>query len=130
MGTIAKSLILYADRVYMWTSDDIEVEIESVEYTEMIVAIKTPVGVVSLAGCVTRTEGLLRISGAHIGGLWRGALGRAGLNAIAQKVMEVADVEEIVIQGGVRTTGRNRGRPPREFRFTRLRSRTSCRGAH
>jgi hypothetical protein len=50
-------------------------------------------------------------------GLTPGALGRAGLNAIGRKLLEEADVDQIVIQGGARTTGRGKGRRPRPFRF-------------
>jgi hypothetical protein len=45
------------------------------------------------------------------------ALGRAGLNAIGRKLLEEADVDQIVIEGGTRTTGKNPGRPPKVFRF-------------
>jgi hypothetical protein len=45
------------------------------------------------------------------------ALGRAGLNAIGRKILEEADVDQIVIEGGTRTTGKNPGRPPKAFRF-------------
>ena len=42
---------------------------------------------------------------AHIDGLKPDALGRAGLNAIGRKVLEEADVDQIIIEGSVRTTG-------------------------
>lgn len=117
VGTIAKSLILYADRVYMWTNDDIGLDLLFVEHEEMIVRVTTPAGSLELAGSVSRKGRTLHVEGAHVQGLHPGALGRGGLNAIGRKLMELADVDQIIIQGGVRSTGCNRGRAPRPFRF-------------
>jgi hypothetical protein len=44
--------------------------------------------------------------------LWPGAR-PAGLNAIGRKLLEVTDVDQIIIQGATRTTGRNPGRIPK-----------------
>ena len=70
-----------------------------------------PGGSTSIVGRV------MRIERAHVEGLTIGALGRAGLNAIGRKLLEVADVDEIIIQGGTRTTGRAQGKVPRPIRF-------------
>ncbi len=101
----------------MWTNNDIEVELLVVEWEEMIVRIATPAGVLELAGSVSRIGRVLHVDGAHVQGLHPGALKLAGLHAIGRKLMELADVDQIVIQGGVRSTGRNRGRRPRPFCF-------------
>lgn len=103
----------------MWDSALIEVLLDDVEDDEVIVEIVTPVGTLEVAGCVSIIGRVLYVKGAHAQGLTSGALKRAGLNAICRKVLEVANVDEIVIQGGVRTTGRNQGRPPKPFRFPR-----------
>jgi hypothetical protein len=103
----------------MWTTEDITVEIEDAEDSVMIVAITTPAGVVRICGSVTVVGRTLRIDGAHVGGVSPGALGRAGLNVIAQKLLMEADVDEIVIQGSARTSGRYRGKVPRAIRFPR-----------
>ena len=101
----------------MWASEEITIEIGLVEDEVMIVEITTPAGMVQIIGNVTRVGRVLHVRKAHIDGLHGGALGRAGLNAIGRKLLEEADVDEIVIEGGTRTTGKNPGRPPRVFRF-------------
>ena len=83
----------------------------------MIVRVAVPVGVLELIGSFSRIGRVLHIEGAHVQGLAPGALGRAGLNAIGRKLLKEPDVDEIVIQGGARTTGRNKGRLPRAIRF-------------
>ena len=96
----------------MWASDQIVVEIEEAERSEIIVTI-------ALMANVSIVDRTLRMNRAHAEGLKPGALGRAGLNAIGRKLLELADVDEIVIQGSTRTTGRNPGTIPRPIRFPR-----------
>jgi hypothetical protein len=48
-------------------------------------------------------------------------LGRDGLNALAQVIMEDLDVEQISVQGGIRTTGLRPGHAPKLVRFGRRR---------
>ena len=55
---------------------------------------------------------VLRVDAAQIEGLTPGAIGRAGINAALRKLLVEADVEQIVIQGAVRTTGKGQGRKP------------------
>jgi hypothetical protein len=101
----------------MWTSDQINIEIEAADHPVMIVTVTTPIGTIEIIGSVTRRGRVLRLDRVHVQGLAPGALGRAGLNAIGRKLLEEADVDEIVIQGGARTTGRNKGKQPRPIRF-------------
>jgi hypothetical protein len=103
----------------MWTSDQITLEIDDVEHPEMIVVITTPVGIISLMAGVSIVNRVLRMDRTHIGGLKPGSLGRAGLNAVGRKLMELADVDQIIIQGSARTAGRNEGKTPRPIRFPR-----------
>jgi hypothetical protein len=101
----------------MWTSDRITVEIEAVDHPVMIVTVTMPVGTIEIIGSVTRRGRVLHLDRVHVQGLASGALGRAGLNAIGRKLLEEADVDEIILQGGTRTTGRNKGKRPPPFRF-------------
>jgi hypothetical protein len=103
----------------MWTEADIEIEIDQVAGSLVLVAVRLPVGVVELMGYIRIDARVLHIDDAHIAGLSPGALGRAGLNAVGRKLLEVADVDEIILQGSARTTGRNRGKVPRRIRFAR-----------
>jgi hypothetical protein len=103
----------------MWSSNDVEIEIDLVEDPVAILVIRTPIGVLELIGSFSLVERVLSIDRVHVQGLAVGSLGRAGLNAIGRKLLEVADVDQIVVQGGVRTTGRNKGKLPRPIRFPR-----------
>jgi hypothetical protein len=103
----------------MWTTDEIAEEIDVVDHAETVIIVTTPAGVVSIMASVSIIDRVLRLDGVHVGGLKPGTLGRAGLNAIGYKLMELADVDEIVFQGSARTTGRNQGKVPRPIRFPR-----------
>jgi hypothetical protein len=110
----------YAISVYvMWTLDQIVVEIEEAEGSEIVVTISTPVGVMRLMSDVSIVDRTLRMNRVHVEWLKPGALARIGLNAIGCKLLELADVDEIIIQGSARTTGRSPGRRPRPIRFPR-----------
>jgi hypothetical protein len=101
---------------YMWDGL-IKVFLEDGEGDVAIVRIDTPAGVIKIAGSLLWDGAVLYVNEAHIEGLYPGALGREGLNAIGCKLLEEANVEKIVIAGSVRTTGRNPGRRPKVFRF-------------
>ena len=107
----------YKRNAYMWRSTSIAIEIVQAEGHEAIVAIDTPAGRLELMGTISIGGRVLTISGAHVQGLEPGRLGRTGLNAIGRALLDIADVDQIIIQGGVRTTGRRQGRRPRAFRF-------------
>jgi hypothetical protein len=101
----------------MMESGKIAIEVSLVDEEVMLVEITTPVGTVEVLGNVTRVGRVLYIRKAHIDGLYPGALRRSGLNAICQKILEEADVDQIVVEGGSRSTGKNRGRVPKAFRY-------------
>jgi hypothetical protein len=100
----------------MWTEADIVAEYE-IDGPVVLVTMTTPVGLVTILGEMTVVDEVLHIVRAHVGGLHRGALGRGGLNAVGRKLLEMADVEKIVIQGSARTTGRRKGKVPGTIRF-------------
>jgi hypothetical protein len=111
---------IYANSVYVvWTIDQISIEIDDVDHPVAVLVITTPAGALSLIGSVSIAGRVMRIDRAHVEGLEMGALGRAGLHAIGRKLLEIADVDEIIIQGGTRTTGRTKGKVPRPIRFPR-----------
>jgi hypothetical protein len=111
---------IYANSVYIVeATDQISIEIEDVDHPVAVAVITTPAGTLSLIGGISIVGRVMRIDRAHVEGLTIGALGRAGLNAIGRKLLEVADVDEIIIQGGTRTTGRAKGKVPRPIRFPR-----------
>lgn len=115
----------------MWPLDQITIDIgdadNSIEPPIVMIRITTPAGIIELLGAAWYDGRTLHISEAHIGGLSRGACGRAGLNAIGKKFLEVAVVDEIIIQGAARSTGRNVGKVPRAIRFPHREDRAGAR---
>ena len=103
----------------MWTSADITVEIEAAEGRTMIATVRTPAGVLQIIAEVHLASRTLWARKAHVQGLSPGALGRAGLNAVARKFLEEADAEALVVEGAARTTGANPHRRPRSVRYPR-----------
>ena len=101
----------------MWSNDQISVEIVDADHPVLEVVVTTPIGVMSLVAGVSIVGRVLHLQGVHVEGLTPGALGRTGLNAIGRKLLEVADVDEIIIQGGTRTTGKHKGQVPSSIRF-------------
>jgi hypothetical protein len=61
------------------------------------------------------------LSGVHMEGASRNEIGPANLRMIGDRFCEVNGYDELVVQGGVRTTGANPGREPRRLRFKRQR---------
>ena len=111
---------VYANSVYiMWPANEITVEIVEADGSVVIVDIATPVGTLTLIGSGSIDGHILRMDRVHVQGLESGTLGRSGLNAIGRKLLELADVDQIIVQGGARTTGRGKGKIPRTIRFPR-----------
>ncbi|GEP07554.1 hypothetical protein MOX02_55920 [Methylobacterium oxalidis] len=105
----------------MGPTSAITITVEELHRDTVLVRIATPGGdlrVLCEAAFVGRE---LHVRNAHIEGLSSGAVGRSGLNGIARKVLETYDVDVIFVEGASRTTGSNVGRPPRPFRYPRLR---------
>jgi hypothetical protein len=100
----------------MWTAAHIVAEYE-IDGPAVAITLTTPAGVVTILGEMTIVDDELHIIRAHIGGLSPGALGRRGLNAIGRKLLEMANVKKIVIQGSARTTGKRNGRIPWKICF-------------
>jgi hypothetical protein len=103
----------------MWSNDQIVVEIVDADHPVVEVVIRTQVGVMVLVASASIVGRVLHLDGVHVAGLTPGALGRAGLNAIGRKLLELADVDQIIIQGGARTTGTHKGQVPSAIRFPR-----------
>ena len=109
----------------MWARDDIRIEIDEAEARTVIVTVGTPAGTVEIVAELELVDGVLWARSAHIQGLSPGALGRAGLNAVARKFLEETDARALVVEGldraavKSRTTGARQGQRPRPFRFPR-----------
>jgi hypothetical protein len=103
----------------MWSLDEITIEIDEAEPPLVIVRVTTPVGSLELTGEVRRIGRVLYCERVHIQGLAAGALGRAGLNAVGRKILVEIDVDQVVIEGSARTSGKGAGKTPRPIRFPR-----------
>ena len=103
----------------MFGVSDVIVEIAEADRDVLLVDVRTPVGRCRIIGNVRQIGRILYVDIAHIDGLTPGALGRAGLNTIGRKLLELANVDEIIIEGGTRTSGRFKGRAPRTIRLLR-----------
>ncbi len=68
---------------------------------------------------VNRPGRTMKLTATHIHGATANTIGFANLKTIALAVLEGMDLDEIVIEGGIRTTGAGPGHTPRPFRFTR-----------
>jgi len=64
-----------------------------------------------------RTQMILRRM--HVDGPGANLLGPAVLKSIVRRMMEIADVETVVVEGAIRTTGAGPGRIPDPIRFRR-----------
>jgi hypothetical protein len=102
---------------YMFGLEDVFIEIDTVDEDVLLVDVITPVGTVSIMGNAEFVDRVLYVRKTHVDGLTPGALCRRGLNLVGQKMLEVADVDEIVIEGGARSTGLRKGKAPRVIRF-------------
>src|ERR1700674_834209 len=83
--------------------------------------IETSLGTVMVMAEVLPEARSLTLRGLHIYGEDVGAhdLRVAGLRRMVQEVMEELNVDEIVVEGSIRTTGSGPGRTPRPLRFAR-----------
>jgi hypothetical protein len=87
----------------------------------VLIEIEPPLGRLEAVGELEQIGQTLYFRRAHIQGLRKGALGRAGLKAIGAEILREAEVDAVVIEGGARTTGAGpkRGRRPLPFRYPR-----------
>jgi hypothetical protein len=104
----------------VWSTADIEIESNDEPEGRLVcVDIRPPAGLIVMMGEIEVRGRALHIEGAHIGGLAPNTLGVAGLAVIARRAMEICNVDEVVVRGATRTTGRREGRVPRPIRFRR-----------
>jgi hypothetical protein len=93
----------------------VSIEITDADDDVMIAVIRCAGFVIEVIGRVAVEQRVLRVRQAHVQGARPG--GRAGLNAIGRRLLEEIDVDQVVVEGGARTTGRSPGRAPRPFRY-------------
>jgi len=92
------------------------------EESDVVVArLETAIGTLLVMAEIELVESLLILRGLHIQGENVGVneLGVIGIRRIIRDTMEHLNVDAIVIEGAIRTTGASPGRRPRRLRFTR-----------
>jgi hypothetical protein len=84
-------------------------------------AIKTAAGTIMVMADVALEGRCLILRRLHIYGVDVRAndMRAAGLRRIVEEIVEELDVDEIIVEGSVRTTGAGPGRTPRRLRFAR-----------
>ena len=112
----------------MWSREDIRIALDpdATDFPVVGVEIETPMGILRIIGEVVETGRRIVVEEAHIesatpaGASFDPAgLGLRNLIAIARAFLEEVDADEIIVRGGVRTTGRGKGRRPQPFRYAR-----------
>lgn len=83
--------------------------------------IETSVGAIEVLAEIALDGRHLTLGGLHVYGINVDAndLGTSGIRRIVREIMEDLNVDQITIEGAVRTTGAGPGRIPRSLRFTR-----------
>lgn len=113
MGPVADITFDFVDDV---TSDPV-----------VTIAVFTPAGTIKFMAEPAMAGRTLTLHGLHVQDLQSNAVGAANLMVLADAVMEGMEIDGLVIEGALRTTGANPGRKPRILRFTR-RVRSAPRG--
>jgi hypothetical protein len=90
--------------------------------------VTTAMGPVLFIGNVLEWRTRLVVERVHVQGLKANILGAHRLMVMAQQAMEWLDVDEIVLQGGLRTSGAQEGRFPAKLNFRRRRLRAALAG--
>jgi hypothetical protein len=107
----------------MWTAADIDIVLDDELTDDPVITarILTPAGELLVMAEVSLDDGELVLRGLHMHGVSLGlnSLGWSRLRQLARAVIERMDVDAIVIEGAVRTSGARRGFIPRRIRFAR-----------
>ena len=105
----------------MWDAADIGFDMVDDLSADPVVTVfvSTPVGTLKVMAEPEKRGRTLVLHGLHMQDLEPNRIGAANLMVIARVVMEGMDVDGLVIEGGLRTTGANPGRRSRILRFAR-----------
>ena len=107
----------------MWRAQDIEIVLiaDTTDDPVMTAEIGTPAGVLRAMAEPEWIDRVIVLRGFHMHGesIGPNEFGWRQLRWLAQAAMEIFDVDEIQIEGEVRTSGARPGRRPRPLRFAR-----------
>lgn len=104
-----------------WLVEDLHFEIIDTlsDHPIVTIRIRTPAGVLMVMGEPVMRGRVLVMRRTHLHGTRPNAVGVRNLRLIAGLVMEGMDVDGLIIEGALRTTGANPGRYPEPVRFAR-----------
>jgi hypothetical protein len=107
--------------IAMWDPAQVTFDLVDDMTTDPVVTVTVsmPAGVLKLMAEPERVGRTLILHGLHMQDLVPNAVGAANLMVLVDVVMERMDVDGLIVEGGLRTTGANPGRRPRVLRFTR-----------
>nr|WP_294531012.1 hypothetical protein [uncultured Rhodopila sp.] len=107
----------------LWRRDQIRFNLEddATDHPVTTLAVATPAGRLVVMATCFQSGRSMTLLGLHTHGETFGAnaIGAANLAVIAQAFMELMDLDELQVTGGIRTTGANPSRIPGRIRFTR-----------
>ena len=86
----------------------------------LIASIWIPEGLIEVMARVELCGKSIILKEFHIQGLKANRLGAARLKAIGRHVLETLDYDQLIIEGGRRTTGASKGRRPKQIRIKRI----------
>jgi hypothetical protein len=110
-----------AHAIRRWTAEDISFDIvyDMTDHPVVTLRVLTPVGPLRFMAEPVMQGTTMLLKGQPMQDLSRNAVGMANLMVIAHVVMERMNLDGLVIEGAVRSTGANPGHRPRGVRFTR-----------
>ena len=105
----------------LWDVADIAFEIVDDMSDDPVVTLRiaTPAGPLTFMAEPAMQGTTLRLTRAHVQDAAPNTVGAGNLLVIARAVMEGMDLDGLVVEGALRTTGANPGHRPRALRFTR-----------
>ncbi len=105
----------------LWDVADISFEIVDDMSDDPVVTLRiaTPVGSLTFMAEPVMQGTTLHLTRTHAQAAAPNTIGAGNLLVIAQAVMEGMDLDGLVVEGALRTTGANPGHRPRALRFTR-----------
>ena len=107
----------------MWRTGDISFDFVDELTSDPVVTIlvSTPDGTLRfMAEPEIRKGTTLLLRAVHAQDARPNAVGAANLRIVARALMERLNVDGLIVEGAVRTSGANPGRRPRPLRFTRV----------